>query len=126
MPLMCREHVSLSWDGYMVTDEKCDQIVLHVYRLTISTNMSVLGVPHNDFETRYSWKHDCISKDLYLHLFYIQMRMPMVVTMVMTVTITVMMDVTIPLFSSVRDGREGNVKVWHTSVVQDIAGASVM
>ena len=40
-----------------------------VCKLTVSTKMSVLAVPHNHLKAGYNGKHDVINDELYLHFF---------------------------------------------------------
>ena len=66
MTLMSREPVNLSLQVCMATDAKCAQIALHVHKLITSTSMSVLGFPQNYLESKYSGKHNHMSKEVYL------------------------------------------------------------
>ena len=95
------------------------------WKLTISTKMSVQGVPCSHNKNGYHGKDDCISEEIYLHLFQTWMRMPIVVAIIVVVMVTAVIYFSISSNSSLNGVYDGRVKKWSSGVVQCWADVSV-
>ena len=95
----------------MAIEVKGTHSVFGVHKLTTFTKTSQLVFPHNHFETGYSGKHSLIKDELYLYFFNVHITMPRIEKVTMVLTVSDVIDLSLPLCSSVIDCSGGSVKI---------------